>query len=131
MGSVYRHRRGETESRTYYYTVKIQGRWREFAGYADKDATRTKMIDHQRHADRGEVGLVDPHQDGKRQPLVELVATYIARPDAAGQNPRHLVGERERLLLAFAEMGVRTFIDIVGVNGNDTTPKVEILVNKL
>jgi integrase len=132
VGSVYKHRKGKpTESRTYFYTVKIQGRWREFAGYADKDATRTKMVDHQRRVDRGEVGLVDPHEAGKREPLAKLVETYIARPDAAGQNPRHLVGERERLLLAFAEMAVTTFLDIVGSTGNEALPKIEGLIRKL
>ena len=73
--------------------------------------------------ERGEVGLLDPHEKDKREPLVELVKTYIARPDAAGQNPRHLVGERERLLLAFAEMQVTTFLDIVGTTGNEAMPR--------
>jgi hypothetical protein len=89
------------------------------------------MVDHQRRVDRGEVGLVDPHEAGKRTPLTDLVAAYVARPDAAGQNPRRLVGERERLLLAFAEMGVTTFLDIVGSTGHEATPKVEGLINKL
>ena len=131
MGSVYKHRRGETESRTYYYTVKVEGRWREFAGKTDKGATQTLMHDHQRRVDRGEVGLVDPFAEGKKKSLVDLVATYIARPDAAGQNPRHLVGERERLLLAFAEMHVTSFVEIVGTTGNETMPKIELFLNKL
>jgi hypothetical protein len=127
MGSVYRHQNGTV----YHYTVKVGGRWREHSGYADKDATRTKMVDHQRRIDRGEVGLVDPFTAGKQKALAELVTTYIERPDAAGQNPRHLIGERERLLLAFAEMQVATFDSIVGPNGNDTVPKVEQFLNKL
>jgi len=108
MGSVYRHQ----NSAIYHYTVKVAGRWREFAGYADKDASRTRMVDHQRRVDRGEVGLVDPFEAGKQKQLTELVQTYIDRPDAADQNPRHLVGERERLLLAFHEMGAHTFSDL-------------------
>lgn len=132
MGSVYKHRKGQpNESKLYYYTVKFQGRWREFTGYSDKGATQTKMVDHQRRIDRGEVGLVDPHEAGKLAQLTELVKTYIARPDAAGQNPRHLVGERERLLLAFEEMGVKRFVDLVGPHGNDTMPKIETFMNKL
>src|SRR5687767_11526836 len=132
MGSVYKHRAGRpNESRIYHYTVKIQGRWREFAGYTDKGATETKMADHQRRVERGEVGLVDPFEAGKRAALAKLVDTYIGRPDAAGQSPRHLVGERERLLLTFAEMQVTTFLDIVGTTGNDTLPKVEVFLNKL
>ncbi len=132
MGSVYKHRKGRpNESRVYYYTIKVAGRWREFAGKTDKGATQTLMRDHQRRVDRGEVGLVDPFEAGKREPLVELVKTYIARPDAAGQNPRHLVGERERLLLAFAEMQVTSFATIVGSTGNETMPKVEAFLNKL
>ena len=132
MGSVYKHRKGQpNESKTYYYTVKLQGRWREFPGYTDKGATQTKMVDHQRRIDRGEVGLVDPHEAGKNTQLTELVKSYIARPDAAGQNPRHLVGERERLLLAFEEMKVARFVDLVGPHGNDTMPKVETFLNRL
>ena len=125
MGSVYKHRKGKpNESRRYCYTVKIAGQWREFVGYADKDATRTKMVDHQRRVDRGEVGLVDPFEAGKREPLTKLVDLYVKRPDAAGQNPRHLVGERERLLLAFHEMGTRTFSDL-------DIPKAELFFTKL
>jgi integrase len=127
MGSVYRHQNGTV----YHYTVKVGGRWREYSGYADKDATRTKMVDHQRRVDRGEVGLVDPFTAGKKKALAELVTAYIERPDAAGQNPRHLVGERERLLLVIGEMQVSTFNDLVGSTGNDTIPKVEQFLNKL
>jgi hypothetical protein len=40
MGSIYKHRKGKpNESPRYCYTVKIAGRWREFIGYTDKDAT--------------------------------------------------------------------------------------------
>ena len=125
MGSVYKHRKGKpNESKRYSYTVKIQGQWREFIGYTDKDATRTKMIDHQRRVERGEVGLADPFESGKREALTTLVDIYIKRPDAAGQNPRHLVGERERLLLAFHEMGARTFADL-------DIPKAELFFTKL
>lgn len=131
MGSVYKHRRGSTESRKYYYTVRIAGRWREFAGKTDKGATETLMHDHQRRIERGEVGLVDPFEQGKRESLAELVKAYLARPDAAGQNPRHLVGERERLLLAFVEMQVANWNDLVGTNGNDAMPKVESFINRL
>ena len=120
MGSVYRHQ----NSTVYHYTVKVAGRWREFAGYSDKDATRTKMVDHQRRVDRGEVGLVDPFEKGKRQDLAALVRAYVDRPDAADQNPRHLVGERERLLLAFHEMGARTFADL-------DIPRAELFFTKL
>jgi integrase len=120
MGSVYRHQ----NCTVYHYTVKIAGRWREFAGYADKDASRTKMVDHQRRVDRGEVGLVDPFEAGKQKELTDLVQTYIERPDAADQNPRHLVGERERLLLAFHEMGAHTFSDL-------DIPKAEQFFTKL
>ncbi|MCC7065381.1 MAG: hypothetical protein IT456_21415, partial [Planctomycetes bacterium] len=67
MGSIYKHRKGKpNESPRYCYTVKIAGRWREFLGYTDKDATHTKMVDHQRRVERGEVGLVDPFEAGKR-----------------------------------------------------------------
>ncbi|MCA8975201.1 MAG: site-specific integrase [Planctomycetes bacterium] len=125
MGSVYKHRRGKpNESKRWCYTVKIEGQWREFIGYRDKDATRTKMIDHQRRVERGEVGLVDPFEAGKREPLTKLVDVYIRRPDAAGQNPRHLVGERERLLLAFHEMNARTFADL-------DIPRAELFFTKL
>jgi len=124
MGSVYKHRRGETESRLYYYTVKIHGRWREFAGFTDKGATNTRMADHQRRVERGEVGLADPFEAGKREALGKLVDIYIQRPDAADQAARHLVGERERLLLAFHEMGSRTFQDL-------DIPKAELFFTKL
>jgi integrase len=125
VGSVYKHRKGRPdESRIYHYTVKIDGRWREFAGKTDKGATQTLMRDHQRRVDRGEVGLVDPFAAGKQKPLIELVQTYIERPDAAGQSPRHLTGERERLLLAFHEMGARTFADL-------DIPKTELFFTKL
>lgn len=125
MGSIYKHRKGQpNESKRYCYTVKIGGQWREFIGYADKDATRTKMVDHQRRVERGEVGLVDPFEAGKRETLTKLVDIYIKRPDAADQAPRHLVGERERLLLAFAEMGARTFADL-------DIPKAELFFTKL
>ncbi|MCA8948424.1 MAG: site-specific integrase [Planctomycetes bacterium] len=125
MGSIYKHRRGKAnESKRWCYTVKIEGRWREFIGFTDKDATRTRMVDHQRRVDRGEVGLVDPFEAGKREPLTKLVETYIRRPDAKGQNPRHLVGERERLLLAFHEMGARTFADL-------DIPRAELFFTKL
>jgi integrase len=125
MGSIYKHRKGKpNESPRYCYTVKIAGRWREFIGYTDKDATHTKMVDHQRRVERGEVGLVDPFEAGKRELLTKLVGTYINRPDAAGQAARHLVGERERLLLAFHEMGARTFADL-------DIPKAELFFTKL
>ncbi len=125
MGSVYKHRKGApTEAKRYCYTVKIAGQWREFLGYTDKDATRTKMVDHQRRVERGEVGLIDPFEKGKREALTTLVDIYIKRPDAAGQNPRHLVGERERLLLAFHEMGARTFADL-------DIPRAEMFFTKL
>jgi hypothetical protein len=56
MGSIYKHRKGKpNESPRYCYTVKIAGQWREFLGYTDKDATHTKMVDHQRRVERGEV----------------------------------------------------------------------------
>jgi hypothetical protein len=132
MGSVYKRNKGRpNESRTWYYSIKVQGRWREFAGFTDKGATQTRMRDHQRLAESNEVGLADPHEAGKREPLAKLVAAYIGRPDAAQQSPRHLVGERERLLLAFTEMQVSTFHDIVGPNGNDAIPQVEGFINKL
>jgi integrase len=125
MGSIYKHRKGKpNESPRYCYTVKIAGQWREFLGYTDKDATHTKMVDHQRRVERGEVGLVDPFEAGKRELLTKLVDTYINRPDAAGQAARHLVGERERLLLAFHEMGARTFADL-------NIPKAEQFFSKL
>ena len=125
MGSVYPRRDGKAgKRRVYYYSIKIQGRWREFAGYTDKGATETKMADHQRQVERGEVGLVDPHEKGKRDDLSKLVEVYITRPDAADQNPRHLVGERQRLLLAFHEMGARTFHDL-------DVPKAELFFTKL
>jgi integrase len=125
VGSVYKHRKGKpNESKRYSYTVKIAGQWREFLGYTDKDATRTRMIDHQRRVDRGEVGLVDPFEAGKREALTKLVDLYIKRPDAAGQSPRHLVGERERLLLAFHEMGAGTFADL-------DIPRAELFFTKL
>lgn len=125
MGSVYP--RLDTKAgrrRVYYYTVKIDGRWREFTGKTDKGATQTLMRDHQRRVDRGEVGLIDPFAAGKKELLVELVQTYVERPDAVDQNPRHLVGERERLLLAFHEMGARTFADL-------DIPKAELFFTKL
>jgi integrase len=132
MGSVYRRNKGKpNESRIWYYSIKVQGRWREFAGFTDKGATQVRMRDHQRRVERGEVGLVDPHEAGKRESLTKLVAAYIGRPDAAQQSPRHLVGERERLMLAFAEMQVSTFHDIVGPNGNDAIPRVEAFINRL
>jgi len=54
VGSVYPRRDGKAgKRRVYYYTVKIAGQWREFAGYSDKGATETKMADHQRRVDRG------------------------------------------------------------------------------
>ena len=87
MGSIYKHRKGTpNESKRWCYTVKIEGRWREFIGYTDKDATRAKMVDHQRRVERGEVGLCDPFEVGKRELLTTLVDTYIKRPDAKGQN---------------------------------------------
>ena len=125
MGSVYPRRDGKAgKRRVYYYSIKIQGRWREFAGFTDRGATETKMADHQRRVERGEVGLVDPFEAGKREALGKLVDVYIKRPDAADQNPRHLVGERERLLLAFLEMGARTFQDL-------DIPKAELFFTKL
>jgi len=125
MGSVYPRRDGKAgKRRVYYYSIKIAGRWREFAGYTDKGATETKMADHQRRVERGEVGLVDPFEAGKREALGKLVDIYIQRPDAADQAARHLVGERERLLLAFHEMGSRTFQDL-------DVPKAELFFTKL
>ena len=125
MGSVYKRQRGRpNESKSYYYSIKVGGVWREYRGFTDKTATQTKMVDHERRVARGEVGLVDPFETGRRKPLAELVATYIARPDAADQNPRHLVSERERLLLAFHEMGARTFADL-------DVPKAEQFFTKL
>ncbi len=112
------------ESKKYCYTIKVAGRWCEFVGYTDKGATETKMVDHQRRVERSEVGLVDPFEAGKREALTKLVDTYIARPDAADQSPRHLVGERERLLLAFHEMHARTFTDL-------DIPKAELFFTKL
>lgn len=89
-------------ARWYFELRTPDGRRRRVKGFRDLRATEQRAAELERRAERGEVGLIDPHA---RRPLSEHLTDYAAHLEAKGDTAGHVKHTASRLTALFAGCG--------------------------
>ena len=101
------------------------GDWRwEATGKTTKRAAEQMRADRQKQIDRGEVGLLDPFEESKGTPLMQLKDEFVKSLAGGGRAARYVSGVDDRLALAIQVMGARFVQDV-------TVQKVETFLTRL
>ena len=110
----------------WHYKIKVNGQWRSFTGFTDKQATSTKASQHEQRVVRGEVGLVDPCAEHKKLPLKDHLASYLVDMRALGRDAMHIYNTDKRLHKLAVESGWNRTIDITVESFSRWRSKAEV-----
>lgn len=102
----------EKRSGKYRICYREGGRIKRIAAYADKLASKAKLVELERARARGEQGLVDPFGEHKTREIRGHLGDYVGDLRSLGRNATYVYHADKRLHRLISECGWRILDDI-------------------